>query len=171
MFEQSRCLIIVIRYLEPISMPIKVSLYFSQISQRSDMETGTSSDIEIISMASTYGDGNGEARMMDFVPVPLTRAVFKTKIREISPDELSQASSQPSPSSDRDEPGVHKPSAVQGVDSAEVLKGEAQADEQQGNNPLETQTLLRVSTCQIQLFEHITCSCDNYHSEGLPKLA
>lgn len=93
-------------------------------------------------MASTYGEGNGEARMMDFVPVPLTRAVFKTKIREISPDELSQASSQTSPCSDREEPGVHKPT-IQGVERNEA-QGEGQTDTQQENNPLETQTLLRV---------------------------
>ena len=49
----------------------------------SDLDTVTSSDIEIISMASTYGDGtNGsDGRMMDFVP--LSRSVFKTKMREV----------------------------------------------------------------------------------------
>ena len=67
----------------------------------SDFETATSSDIEIISMASTYGDGNGEARMMDFVP--LSRSVFKTKIRDVSPDDdMSVSSLQLSPGSDKD---------------------------------------------------------------------
>ena len=50
-------------------------------------------------MASTYGEGNGEARMMDFVP--LSRSVFKTKIRDVSPDDdLSVSSPQLSPGSD-----------------------------------------------------------------------
>lgn len=120
-----------------IKMPTKVTLYFSRIS--SDLETGTSSDIEIISMASTYGDGNGEARMMDFVPVPLTRAVFKTKMRDVSPDELSPSSSQPSPSSDSEVSSMMANNTGGANDEEKILQAES------GNNPLETQTLLRVS--------------------------
>lgn len=55
-------------------------------------------------MPSTYGDGNGngDSRIMDFVP--LSRSVFKTKIRDISPDDMtsSVSSLQLSPGSDKD---------------------------------------------------------------------
>ncbi|XP_067938115.1 TATA element modulatory factor-like isoform X2 [Watersipora subatra] len=81
-------------------------------SEFSDFETATSSDIEIISMASTYGDGNGEARMMDFVP--LSRSVFKTRIRNISPDdEMPVSSPQFSPGSDKDSSGQSEQSTGQ----------------------------------------------------------
>lgn len=68
-------------------------------------------------MASTYGDGNGEARMMDFVP--LSRSVFKTKLRDVSPDdELAQVSpQQTSPGSDKDSSNSRQsePNAVDSV--------------------------------------------------------
>lgn len=94
-------------------------------------------------MASTYGDGNGEARMMDFVPVPLSRGVFKTKMRDVSPDDLSPPSSQPSPNSSDEKSGVDLSSA--GADEVTQQNDQPQSVSME-NNPLETQTLLRVGS-------------------------
>lgn len=82
-------------------------------------------------MASTYGDGNGEGPVVDFVP--LGRSVFKTKIRDISPDEISVTSSQASPGSDHDE--THHSTSTPAADKP------SSADT---NNPLDSQNLLKV---------------------------
>lgn len=91
-------------------------------------------------MASTYGDGNGDARLMDFVP--LSRSVFKTKMREISPDEMSSNSSQHSPGSEREE-----------VD--ERLEGHKSHDATSSapsDNPLDSQNLLKVHKIKSYMY-------------------
>lgn len=116
----------------------------------SDLETGTSSDIEVISLASTYGDVNGD-RINDFVP--LSRSLFKTKMRDLSPEEeISPNSSQHSPGSDRDESAVKEPAAPAPTDP---------------NNPLGVENLIKVKlraclscvvSVHVRMFEY-KCSC------------
>lgn len=96
------------------------------------METGTSSDIEIISLASTYGEVNGD-RINDFVP--LSRSLFKTKMREMSPEEedmLAMSSSQSSPGS----------GGKEFVTVSEQTSGTGGAGSDT-NNPLGVQTLIK----------------------------
>lgn len=83
-------------------------------------------------MASTYGDGNGEGPVVDFVP--LGRNVFKTKMRDMSPDEISVASSQASPGSDHDDVSH----------SAAPPTPDHRATSTDTNNPLDSQNLLKV---------------------------
>lgn len=92
-------------------------------------------------MASTYGDGNGEARMMDFIP--LSRSVFKTKMREISPDEeMSISPPQISPGRDDD---------FNAVSDSSVSDTATTATRRDVDNPLDSKILLKVVYEYIKL--------------------
>lgn len=111
-----------------------------------DVETGTSSDIEIISM-STHSESNGDARLVDFVHGgSMARSIFKTKMRELSPETSSESGSngsQASPPCVRDDMSDPLLLMGEGSEASHLKAFPATAKRDAAEDPLDSQALLK----------------------------